>query len=1073
MKRVYWLCTLLSLFLIFTSTAEAKNALGINKQLGITSQQNDKTASPDSMQHSIEQSIAQLEEQANHFSQIQANFEQQKSELEKQIVDANKGVSIEQDQDLNQQASLANFDLTDLKQQESDLSQQITELLDKRNELPNEILNAKSNLNQHKKTILAPIGTPTGQLQQKRRELYLQSIDTLETDFASLPVRLTLTQLELQIVRIKLTNQEKLIEALNQKLSQQRQQKTAETIAKAINVKTDINDPIAEQLNAQNQSFASSLVILTDKINQTVKQQEKAENLYQLQSKQLANIKEQLSWVTLNSTFGEHFLKTLESLPKPPNITKLQTRLSDNRLKRYTLSQKQAQNKDRLAASLALTLPQRELLEAQISLTTKLLLEYDQYLSELNRLKVSYNQLIAQHQELASILNEQLFWVPNANTIGKQWFIDIGLSFQWLLTQAPWNDLKYSWEEQQSYWLLWMLILTLCTVSQDLNRSRFRRVLRANMDHVGNVTQDTFSATFKTLLTTIGYSLLKPTSVILAGVLMLHSERNIVYATGGALFGIGLFYLLQRLVYVFTLPEGLLVGHFKRPQDMVARGYQYIKRFYYINIILIGTLAFTQLIDESLLRNSLGRGAFILICLQLFFLVRHLNRLMEDYKQQSNKTNARLLQKMLWGALSVAPIAATILSFMGYYFSAYQMMQQLVLSVVIALGFLMLYQLIKRWMLIERRRIAFDRAKNKRAEMLAQREKGETVNQTENSEFYEEPEVDLETISSQSLGLVRSLLLLGLLASLIGLWTQTHTALFSFFDGITLWSSTATVNGIEQQIPITIKSLLYGIIIFGFSMMIATNLPGLLELTILQRLELSSGTGYAITTVTRYLVLFIGSLIGFNTLGVEWSKLQWLIAALSVGLGFGLQEIFANFISGLIILFEKPVRIGDTVTIRELTGTVSKIKIRATTIIDWDRKEIIVPNKAFITEQLVNWSLSDPITRVTIQVAVARDSDPAKVEAALYQAVEECQHTLKTPEPEVWFAGFGKHTQDYEIRAYATDMTTRWPLRHELHKKITKKLKDNHLELAYPQMEIHLNTGIPKESSLAQGMIKS
>lgn len=311
--------------------------------------------------------------------------------------------------------------------------------------------------------------------------------------------------------------------------------------------------------------------------------------------------------------------------------------------------------------------------------------------------------------------------------------------------------------------------------------------------------------------------------------------------------------------------------------------------------------------------------------------------------------------------------------------------------------------------------------------------------------------------------MVRSLLLLAFLASIVGLWTQTHTALFSLLDGVTLWSSNTTINGIEQQLPITLKSLILSLIIVGFSMMIATNLPGLIELTILQRLDLSQGTGFALTTVCRYLVIFFGVLSGFSTLGMEWSKLQWLVAALSVGLGFGLQEIFANFISGLIILFEKPVRIGDTVTIRDLTGTVSKIQIRATTIIDWDRKEIIVPNKAFITEQLINWSLSDPITRVIVYVSVARDSDPARVEAALYQAVQECDDALLTPEPEVWFAGFGQHTQDFEVRAYAKDMGTRWPLRHKLHKQISKKLRDNNLELAYPQLEVHLSPGQAKD----------
>lgn len=120
----------------------------------------------------------------------------------------------------------------------------------------------------------------------------------------------------------------------------------------------------------------------------------------------------------------------------------------------------------------------------------------------------------------------------------------------------------------------------------------------------------------------------------------------------------------------------------------------------------------------------------------------------------------------------------------------------------------------------------------------------------------------------------------------------------------------------------------------------------------------------------------------FGSLGVSWDKLQWLAAALSVGLGFGLQEIFGNFVSGLIILFERPVRIGDTVTIGTFSGTVSKIRIRATTITDFDRKEVIIPNKAFVTERLINWSLSDTVTRVVIRLGVAYGSDLDKVKSA-------------------------------------------------------------------------------------------
>jgi potassium efflux system protein len=115
--------------------------------------------------------------------------------------------------------------------------------------------------------------------------------------------------------------------------------------------------------------------------------------------------------------------------------------------------------------------------------------------------------------------------------------------------------------------------------------------------------------------------------------------------------------------------------------------------------------------------------------------------------------------------------------------------------------------------------------------------------------------------------------------------------------------------------------------------------------------------------------------LAFNNIGFRWSSVQWLIAALGVGLGFGLQEIVANFICGLIVLFERPFKVGDTVTIGEVNGTVSRIRIRATTIVDWDRKELIVPNMEFITGQLINWSLSDPITRFIIPVGIAYGSD--------------------------------------------------------------------------------------------------
>lgn len=178
----------------------------------------------------------------------------------------------------------------------------------------------------------------------------------------------------------------------------------------------------------------------------------------------------------------------------------------------------------------------------------------------------------------------------------------------------------------------------------------------------------------------------------------------------------------------------------------------------------------------------------------------------------------------------------------------------------------------------------------------------------------------------------------------------------------------------------------------------------------LSRLNMRQGTSYAITTILNYAIIAIGAMTVFGALGVSRDKLQWLAAALSVGLGFGLQEIFGNFVSGLIILFERPVRIGDTVTIGTFSGTVSKIRIRATTITDFDRKEVIIPNKAFVTERLINWSLSDTVTRVVIRLGVAYGSDTDKVKEVLLKAAHDHPKVMQEPAPAVFFTTFGAST---------------------------------------------------------------
>ena len=165
---------------------------------------------------------------------------------------------------------------------------------------------------------------------------------------------------------------------------------------------------------------------------------------------------------------------------------------------------------------------------------------------------------------------------------------------------------------------------------------------------------------------------------------------------------------------------------------------------------------------------------------------------------------------------------------------------------------------------------------------------------------------------------------------------------FSFLNELSLWSKTAIVEGAETVLPVTVADLLLALLVVIVTVIASSNIPGLLQMLILQRMTLAPGSRYAITTLVRYVIVTAGTIAVLGLIGWNWSQMQWLVAGLSVGLGFGLQEIVANFISGLIILFERPVRVGDTVTVGQLTGTVSRVQIAPTTITDWDRKEILV-----------------------------------------------------------------------------------------------------------------------------------
>jgi potassium efflux system protein len=332
----------------------------------------------------------------------------------------------------------------------------------------------------------------------------------------------------------------------------------------------------------------------------------------------------------------------------------------------------------------------------------------------------------------------------------------------------------------------------------------------------------------------------------------------------------------------------------------------------------------------------------------------------------------------------------------------------------------------------------------------------------------EEPEVDVVALSDTSRKLITTVILLSGLAGLWLIWSDVLPAL-RILDNVTLWHHKVMVDGEEQVLPVTLASLGLALIYAGITVILARQLPAVLEIILLHYAEMSAGSRYTVTTVTNYAIVSIGIVLVFKTLGTDWSQLQWLVAALGVGIGFGLQEIVANFISGIIVLFERPIRIGDVITVGDTDGVVTRIRSRATTIRNWDGKELLVPNKEFITERLLNWSLSDQTTRVILSIGIAYGSDVRRAMQLLEEAARENENVLDDPPPSVIFEAFGDNSLAMALRCFVDSADLRLPTISALNVAIDDKLEAAGVVVAFPQRDLHLDTIRPLQVELLRG----
>ena len=695
-----------------------------------------------------------------------------------------------------------------------------------------------------------------------------------------------------------------------------------------------------------------------------------------------------------------------------------------------------------------------ELIKTRSELLDRLNRELNALLNESITLQLNQKQLLDTASALSATLDEQMFWIPSNKPLDYSWLTSFPQRLERQLGSIGWHSALSEMAAGLKERPLLFLPLLLSIAWLLWRRGAINDKLDELSRDVGHFRKDRQLHTPLALLLNLLLALPGALFLTLCGYLLQMDARGQNLGLSAAMYQLAQAWLVFYTAYRLLSPGRMAELHFRWSQPQVAFLRDEIRRLGLVVLVLVVVVSIAEQQPAMLAEDVLGL-VVILACYAL--MSWRLMRILLKGPASENAPPARLFIGVLF---SLLPLALIVVVGTGYYYTALKLTERLIDTLYLLMIWIALESIMVRSLTIAARRLAYQRA-------MERRQAAEEEGTGEHHETIEEPNLGIEQVNQQSLRLTRLATFGAFLVALYWVWSDLISVV-SYLDNVALYEFTSGSGEAITTSIISLNDLLGALVIAGISLILARNLPGLLEVLVLSRLHLAPGSAYAIGSLLSYTLVGTGIVSVLSTLGVSWDKLQWLVAALSVGLGFGLQEIFANFVSGLIILFEKPVRIGDVVTIGNLSGTVSRIRIRATTITDFDHKEIIVPNKTFVTDQLVNWSLSDTVTRVTIRIGVEFGSDLEKVRELLFQAARENPRVLKDPEPQVFFLSFGDSRLEHELRLHVRDLADRNPVIDEINRRIDREFRECGITIAFRQLDVHLKSRNGQELTLPQ-----
>lgn len=869
-------------------------------------------------------------------------------------------------------------------------------------------------------------------LELKSREKLTSLYSTLDSE-KKLELEHSQNQLNYLQNRINLKRLEQSKQSLEEAKDSQNTQNYSDTVKAQLAINSELSQKLVDFTSEANELSTRSLQIkkILDGLNQTQR-----------------NIDEQISSLEGTLVLSKVIEQQKKRIPSDGLVKDLSNKISHIRVDIFELNEMEDKLVDlnsfiseiELKANTTLNAEEKaqliDVLTKRKGIITDSVKVLNAALNSALNINLDQKQVLTISNSLESKLEQQSFWVKSNFPIDLEWIASFPVralkELGKVKDQFDFNNSNIAFTIA-GFFVALSLILSGLIHWKTPSINRYLLILSSK---VNVLSQDNQLNTIKAIILTFLLSL--KSTILFFGILVASIVIMLKNPTDASAWILNMtwYWLLFSFLLQSLSKNGIFHRHFSVSEESSARFRIILKRSFIIIAVFVNSSLLTRVDDIGIADDVIGMVVNIsmLLTLVLVFIPLYSKATTSYHNENGKKSN--LILKILAFTL---PIVAIVLIFLGYYYTALNIIKHLILSFVVLILWVFISEMIYRIIRVASNRMTY-------------RYKIKKLDEQEENQKLEK----LEKITSDINRVTKLLVWVGLLAGLYLVVWGDLIAVGSYLDNITLWhQSIVGTNGVEVE-SITLLNLLSAIVIILVTIGLVKNINGILEVLIFSRVKLSQGSPYTITTLTSYLIVVIGAAWAFSSLGMSWSKLQWLFAALSVGLGFGLQEIFANFISGLIILFERPVRIGDAITIGEYTGTVSKIRIRATTVIDYDRKEVIIPNKAFVTERFTNWALSNNMTRIPINFSFAYESDLPQIKEILLAVAKEAEFVLDDPAPSIYFLGISASTFDYTLYVFVGELSHRYPTIDFIYNRSAELFRTHNIEMAFNQLDVYI-----------------